>query len=99
MSMLHKLVKCAWHRPRASKDNATAAQQILGIKRTIHKDEDIHLLYRSEMLVVHSSRMDIVTLMGWTLVSFDMKNLNEVLKLGTQTSYKSSEHPKCDTEN
>lgn len=86
--------------PHASKDNATAAQQILDIRRTIHKDEDIQLLYGSEMLDVHSSRMDIITLTGRTFVSLDIKNLTEVLKLGTQTSYRSSsEHPKCETEN
>lgn len=43
--ILHGLVRCAWHRPRASKDNTTAARQILDVKRTIQiKDEDTHIL-------------------------------------------------------
>lgn len=51
------------------------------------------------MLDIYPSRIAIFTLTGWTFVSFDVKNLTEVLKLGTQTSYRSSsEHPKCDSE-
>ena len=102
MHVLHGLVKCPGqvHRPCASKDNTTAARQILDIKRTTQiKDEDTHTLYWSEMLDIYPSRTAIFTLMGWTFISYDIKNLTEVLKLGTQTSYRSStEHPKCDSE-
>lgn len=85
--MLHGLAKCAWHRPRASKDNATG----LDMKRTIPiKDEDTHILYWSEMLDIHPSRIAIFTLTGWTFVSFDIKNWTEVSKLGTWTFYRST---------
>lgn len=98
--MLHGLVKYAWHRPCASKDNTTAAWQILDIERTMQiKYENMRILCRSETLNIYPSGIAIFTLAGWTFVSFDITNLTEVLKLGSQASYRSSsEHPKGDSE-
>lgn len=48
--VLHGLVKYAWHRPCASKDNTTAAWQILDIKRTMQiKYEDTRILCWSKV--------------------------------------------------